>query len=77
MVPGLTELGERLGPWFADGAARAAAQAAWNEPVTWPIGVAALGLVALVVPAWAGYRRRERRLGRVDAPAGTRPGEHR
>lgn len=24
MVPGLTELGERLGPWFADGAARAA-----------------------------------------------------
>ncbi len=50
-----------------DGAARAAAQAAWNDPVVWPIGLAGVAVAALVLPAWAGYRRRERRLGRVDA----------
>ncbi|MFN9130341.1 MAG: ABC transporter substrate-binding protein [bacterium] len=49
-----------------DGAARAAAQAAWNDPAIWPIGLAVLGLLALVLPAWAGYRRRERRAGRFE-----------
>jgi ABC-type transport system substrate-binding protein len=51
-----------------DGAARAAAQASWNAPVVWPIGLAGIALVALVLPAWAGYRRRERRLGRLEEP---------
>jgi len=53
-----------------DGTARAAAQAAWNDPVVWPIGLAGAALVALVLPAWAGYRRRERRLGRLGAQPG-------
>jgi ABC-type transport system substrate-binding protein len=53
-----------------DGAARSAAQAAWNAPVLWPVGLAAAALVALVLPAWAGYRRRERRPGRMGAPGG-------
>ncbi len=32
----------------------------WNQPVLWPIGAMALLLVALVWPAWRGWRRRER-----------------
>ncbi|MCX7197106.1 MAG: hypothetical protein NTW37_03735, partial [Proteobacteria bacterium] len=59
-----------------DGAARAAAQAAWNDPVTWPIGLGALGLLALVLPAWAGYRRRERRLGRFDRQESRQESRH-
>jgi ABC-type transport system substrate-binding protein len=43
-----------------DGAERAARAAAWNEPVLWPLGLLAAGLVLLVVPVWRVHRRRER-----------------
>ena len=42
-----------------DIARRAAARAAWNEPVLWPLAVVALLLVALVAPAVVHWRRRE------------------
>ncbi len=32
----------------------------WNRPIVWPLGLAAALAVALVVPAWMAYRRRER-----------------
>ncbi|MBC7781362.1 MAG: ABC transporter substrate-binding protein [Proteobacteria bacterium] len=48
-----------------DGTARATAQARWNEPKLWPLGLAGVVLIGLVAPAWVGYRRRERRRGRV------------
>jgi hypothetical protein len=32
----------------------------WNEPVLWPLLAALLLLVAIVLPAAIGYRRRER-----------------
>ena len=44
-----------------DPAERAAARKAWNSPVLWPLGVALLVLTLAIVPAWVGYRRRERR----------------
>ncbi len=44
-----------------DPAERAAARKAWNSPVLWPLGVALLVLSLAIVPAWVGYRRRERR----------------
>ena len=34
---------------------------AWNEPVLWPLAAGLGALVAFVVPAFIGYRRRERR----------------
>jgi len=37
---------------------------AWNEPVLWPLGVGLGVLVALVLPAYVAYRRRERRVAR-------------
>lgn len=47
-----------------DGAARSAARAAWNRPVSWPLLVLCLVLLAAVLPALLAYRRRERRAGR-------------
>jgi ABC-type transport system substrate-binding protein len=43
-----------------DAAARAAARQAWNAPVLWPLAVGFVVLLAAVLPAWIGYRRRER-----------------
>ena len=40
---------------------RAAARKAWNQPVFWPLAVAAVLLLAAIVPGVLGYRRRERR----------------
>jgi len=49
-----------------DVAARAAARHAWNAPVLWPLAaVLAVGL-AILVPAFVAYRRRERRSARGD-----------
>jgi len=36
----------------------------WNEPVVWPLVLVAAVLVAAVVPAWVGYRRRMHMRGR-------------
>ena len=43
-----------------DGVARAEARKAWNAPVLWPLAVGFVVLLAAVLPAWLGYRRRER-----------------
>ena len=43
-----------------DAAARAAYQAKWNRPALWPLALVGLGLLALIWPAVAGYRRRLR-----------------
>lgn len=43
-----------------DAAARAEARRAWNAPVLWPLAVGGAALLAAVLPAWLGYRRRER-----------------
>ena len=40
---------------------RANARKSWNSPVVWPIGWGVLLLALAFVPAWLGYRRRERR----------------
>ena len=54
-----------------DGARRTAAREAWNQPVLWPLGLLALLLAAVLVPAIASYRRRERMAARpVTAPRG-------
>jgi lipopolysaccharide export LptBFGC system permease protein LptF len=34
-------------------------QVKWNQPVTWPLFVVALFLVALVLPGVIAYRRRQ------------------
>jgi ABC-type transport system substrate-binding protein len=39
---------------------RAALQADWNRPVRWPLGVLLVLLLAVIVPAWASYRNRQR-----------------
>ena len=39
---------------------RAARQAEWNHPVTWPLMAGASGVVALVLPGVLAYRRRQR-----------------
>jgi len=44
-----------------DAADRAAARRAWNGPVLWPLAVGFLVLLAAILPALIGYRRRERR----------------
>ncbi|ROR32001.1 ABC transporter substrate-binding protein [Inmirania thermothiophila] len=44
-----------------DPALRERLRGAWNRPVLWPLGVALGLLAAAVLPAWAAYRRRERR----------------
>ena len=38
---------------------------AWNHPVVWPLVLILLGLVAVVLPAYIGYRRHENRQARV------------
>jgi hypothetical protein len=43
-----------------DGAVRADAQAAWNRPVLWPLGILLLLLVVSLIPAVRGFRARER-----------------
>ncbi len=39
---------------------RAALQAQWNRPVRWPLGALLVILLAIIVPAWASYRHRQR-----------------
>ena len=38
----------------------------WNRPIAWPLWLFGLLLVAVILPAWIGYRRRERRAGVVE-----------
>ncbi|MEZ5540544.1 MAG: ABC transporter substrate-binding protein [Pseudomonadota bacterium] len=40
---------------------RARLQAEWNRPVVWPLYVLAALLLLVVLPAWLGYRRHQRR----------------
>jgi oligopeptide transport system substrate-binding protein len=47
-----------------DGARRAAAREAWNQPVLWPLALLALLFAAVLLPAVVGYRRRERMAAR-------------
>jgi len=35
-------------------------QAEWNRPVRWPLGLLAVLLLAVLLPAWIGYQRRQR-----------------
>jgi hypothetical protein len=39
---------------------RAALQADWNRPVRWPLGLLLALLLAVIIPAWGSYRRRQR-----------------
>jgi len=55
-----------------DGARRAAAREAWNQPVLWPLVLLALLLAAALLPAIASVRRRERMAAR---PSTLAPGE--
>jgi len=55
-----------------DGARRAAAREAWNQPVLWPLVLLALLLAAALLPAIASVRRRERMAAR---PSTVAPGE--
>jgi hypothetical protein len=48
-----------------DPALRQAKRAEWNRPDVWPLLLAAAALVALLWPAVATYRRRERARGRL------------
>jgi ABC-type transport system substrate-binding protein len=43
---------------------RAAMRREWNSPVVWPALLAVLALIAFVVPAFLGYRKRERMAAR-------------
>ncbi|MBK1679628.1 ABC transporter substrate-binding protein [Rhodocyclus tenuis] len=43
-----------------DVAARQRLRHEWNHPVLWPLLAGAVGLLALILPGLAGYRRRER-----------------
>jgi hypothetical protein len=43
---------------------RAAQRLAWNRPIIWPLGIGVAVLVASAVPAFLGYRRRERMAAR-------------
>ncbi|MEK6749200.1 MAG: ABC transporter substrate-binding protein [Pseudomonadota bacterium] len=47
-----------------DAAARDRLRDAWNPPVIWPLGVAAMLLVIMVIPAAVVYRRRQRQAPR-------------
>ena len=44
-----------------DAVDRANARREWNRPVVWPLGLGLVAIVLSVVPAFIGYRRRERR----------------
>lgn len=44
-----------------DTAARAAARLKWNRPLLWPLGLGAVVILLAIIPAFLGYRRRERR----------------
>jgi ABC-type transport system substrate-binding protein len=48
---------------------RAALRRAWNRPVLWPALLVLALLVAGSVPAWLGYRRRERMAGKIGVRA--------
>lgn len=50
-----------------DANARAESRARWNQPRVYPIVLGLIALVALAVPAYLGYRRRERMAGRAHA----------
>ncbi len=39
----------------------------WNQPLVWPLWLFGLLLVALILPAYIGYKRRERRAGVVES----------
>ncbi len=43
---------------------REQARREWNQPVVWPLLAGLALLVAVLLPAWLGYRRRERRAAR-------------
>ncbi len=47
---------------------RARLQARWNRPVRWPLYVLGLLLLLMVLPAFIGYRRRQRQPAWQDAP---------
>ena len=55
----------KLKYYKVDAAQRAARRAEWNRPALWPLALAAALLVALIAPAVAGYRRRERAAARA------------
>jgi len=44
---------------------RATQRLAWNRPILWPVGLGLVLLVASAVPAFLGYRRRERMAARA------------
>ncbi|WP_412479543.1 ABC transporter substrate-binding protein [Azonexus sp. IMCC34839] len=44
-----------------DAAERAQARREWNRPVLWPLLLGLAAFATAVIPAWLGYRRRERR----------------
>ena len=44
-----------------DPALRSSMQAQWNRPVRWPLLLFAAALLAVIVPAFIGHRRRQRR----------------
>jgi len=48
-----------------DAAQRQRLQAQWNRPLLWPLGLAGVLLLALLLPAWAGWYRREWARGRA------------
>jgi ABC-type transport system substrate-binding protein len=43
-----------------DPALRARLQREWNRPVRWPLVILLLAVLAVIIPAWYGYRRRLR-----------------
>lgn len=53
-----------------DPARRAAAREAWNRPVLWPLVLIVLVLAAIIIPAVASYRSRERMAARPSTAAG-------
>ena len=58
-----------------DAAQRAGKWIEWNKPVYWPIGLAALGLLALVWRIRSSFRERERATGRAGAAPARPAGE--
>jgi len=52
-----------------DPALRVRRQAEWNHPIVWPMVLPALGLLAMLLVAWRGWRARENATARGAAPA--------